>query len=102
MSPTPSARVFAGIKHKLITATNNHRLLRFNRDRKLRRNSKVFVFICVYLLRLLLRFLREVDRRRPVLPGISRPGHDRLSSKAPIFVAPTTTTDTHVPAHKSS
>src|SRR5258708_3396691 len=106
MSPIPSARVLDGIKSKVITLTNSHRLLRLNLCRKLRRSSKVFIFICVYLLRLLQRFLPEVDRHPPGLLGTFRPARDRLQSKVRLSAALATdlatTTDTHVPAHRSS
>src|SRR6266853_353993 len=98
MSPIPSARVLDGIKSKVITITNSHRLLRLNLFRKLRSNSKAFIFICVYLLRLLLRFLPEVDQHRPALPGTFRPARDMFQSRARLSSAPATRIDTHVPA----
>src|SRR5258708_10574343 len=101
MSPIPSARVLDGIKSKVITLKNSHRLLRLNLCRKLRRRSKVFIFICVYLLRLLLSFLPEVDRHPPDLRCTFLPARDRPQFKVRRFAGPATTASTHVPAPRS-
>src|ERR1700722_2040886 len=105
MSPIPSALVFEGNIHKVIAATASHRLLRLTLSCMSRRNSKVFVFICVYLSRPLRRLLPEVDRHRPILPGTFWPALDMLQSKVPFAPPPTglaTMIDTRVPADRSS